>query len=338
MPSVVSPLLPAYLGVDVGGTSIKIGIVDDAGRSLAHGKIATEHEKGAADGVARILEFSSGLLGEAGVNWEDVRAIGLGTPGTMDVKEGKLLHMPNMSGWDFFPIRSYLENESGKPVAFVNDGNAAAYGEYWVGRGSEHDSVVMITLGTGVGGGIIMHDIALHGDNSHGSECGHIVIDSGPDARICPCGQPGHLEAYVSATSLVKRVQEKLRAGEVSSLSSLLTEGGSLTTLDIANHGEQGDELARASIIETAVLLGRGITSIMHIIDPGIVVLGGGMNFGGSESEMGKIFLETIRQTVTELTFPVLAENTIIDFATLGSSCGYIGAAGVARKYFGTTS
>jgi len=335
MSSVVSPLLPAYLGVDVGGTSIKIGIVDDAGRSLAHGKIATEHEKGAADGVARILEFSSGLLVEAGVTWDDIRAIGLGTPGTMDVKEGKLLHMPNMSGWDFFPIRSYLQDQSGKPVAFVNDGNAAAYGEYWVGRGSEHDSVVMITLGTGVGGGIILQDLVLHGDNSHGSECGHIVIDSGPDARICPCGQLGHLEAYVSATSLVKRVKEKLDAGEVSSLRA---EGDSLTALDIASHAEQGDELARASIKETAVLLGRGITSIMHIIDPGIVVLGGGMDFGGVESAMGKIFLETIRQTVTELTFPVLAENTIIDFATLGSSCGYIGAAGVARKYFGTTS
>jgi len=335
MSSVVSPLLPAYLGVDVGGTSIKIGIVDDAGRSLAHGKIATEHEKGAADGVARILEFSSGLLAEAGVNWDDIHAIGLGTPGTMDVKEGKLLHMPNMSGWDFFPIQSYLQDQSGKPVAFVNDGNAAAYGEYWVGRGSEHDSVVMITLGTGVGGGIILQDVVLHGDNSHGSECGHIVIDSGPDARICPCGQPGHLEAYVSATSLVKRVKEKLDAGEVSSLRA---EGDSLTALDIASHAGQGDELARASIKETAVFLGRGITSIMHIIDPGIVVLGGGMDFGGSESEMGRIFLETIRQTVTELTFPVLAENTIIDFATLGSSCGYIGAAGVARKYFGTTS
>ena len=335
MSFVDSPVLPAYLGVDVGGTSIKIGIVDDTGRSLAHGKIATEHEKGPEDGVARILSFSKGLLEEAGIVWKDIRAIGLGTPGTMNVKDGELLHMPNMSGWNFFPIRSYLEEQSEKPVAFINDGNAAAYGEYWVGRGREHDSLVMFTLGTGVGGGIILQDIALHGDNSHGSECGHIIIDSSPDARICPCGQRGHLEAYVSATSLVKRARERLVAGETSSLTSVLREDGVMTALDIANHAEQGDIFAKDLVVETAEFLSRGITTMMHIIDPAIVVLGGGMNFGGSASPIGQIFLETIRRTVTELTFPVLAENTIIDFATLGSSCGYIGAAGVARKQYG---
>ncbi|MBA63472.1 MAG: glucokinase [Planctomycetaceae bacterium] len=333
-----SPVLPVYLGVDVGGTSVKIGIVDDTGRSLAHGKIATEHEKGPQDGVARILSFARGLLNEAGIVWEDIQALGLGTPGTMNVREGKLLHMPNMSGWNFFPIRNYFQEQSGKPVAFINDGNAAAYGEYWVGRGREHDSLVMVTLGTGVGGGVILQDGALHGDNSHGSECGHIIIDSSPDARVCPCGQPGHLEAYVSATSLVKRAEEQLIAGEASSLAETMEENGSFSALDIANHAEQGDPFAEAIIVETAELLGRGITSIMHIIDPGIVVLGGGVNFGGRESETGKKFLETIRKTVAELTFPVLAENTIIDFATLGSSCGYIGAAGVARKQFGQTS
>ena len=338
MSSVDSPVLPAYLGVDVGGTSIKIGIVDDTGRSLAHGKIATEHEKGPEAGVARILSFSKGLLEEAGVVWKDIRAVGLGTPGTMNVKEGELLHMPNMSGWNFFPIRSYVEEQSEKPVAFINDGNAAAYGEYWVGRGREHDSLVMFTLGTGVGGGIILEDIALHGENSHGSECGHIIIDSSPDARICPCGQRGHLEAYVSATSLVKRAKERLTAGETSSLTSVLREDGVMTALDIANHAEQGDIFAKDLVVETAEFLSRGITTMMHIIDPAIVVLGGGMNFGGSASPIGQIFLETIRRTVTELTFPVLAENTIIDFATLGSSCGYIGAAGVARKQYGQIS
>lgn len=333
-----TPVLPAYLGVDVGGTSIKIGIVDDTGRTLAHGKIATEHEKGAEDGVARILSFAKGLLDEAGVIWEDIHALGLGTPGTMNVKEGKLLHMPNMSGWDFFPIRSYLEEQAGKPVAFINDGNAAAYGEFWVGRGREHDSLVMLTLGTGVGGGVILQDGVLHGDNSHGSECGHITIDSSPDARVCPCGKTGHLEAYVSATSLVKRANERLSAGEWSSLTDVLKENGSLSALDIGNHAEQGDVFAKGLIMETGELLAHGITTIMHIIDPGIVVLGGGVDFGGRESNAGKIFLETIRKTVNELTFPVLAENTIIDFATLGSSCGYIGAAGVARKQFGQTS
>jgi hypothetical protein len=111
MSSVDSPVFPAYLGVDVGGTSIKIGIVDDSGQSLAHGKIATEHEKGPENGVARILSFAKALLEEAGVIWQDIRAVGLGTPGTMNVKEGELLHMPNMSGWNFFPIRRFRYTE-----------------------------------------------------------------------------------------------------------------------------------------------------------------------------------------------------------------------------------
>ena len=175
----------------------------------------------------------------------------------------------------------------------------------------------MFTLGTGVGGGIILEDIALHGENSHGSECGHIIIDSSPDARICPCGQRGHLEAYVSATSLVKRAKERLSAGETSSLTSVLREDGVMTALDIANHAEQGDIFAKDLVVETAEFLSRGITTMMHIIDPAIVVLGGGMNFGGSASPIGQIFLETIRRTVTELTFPVLAENTIIDLSLI---------------------
>ncbi len=326
---------PAYLGVDVGGTTIKIGIVDDSGRSLAHGKIDTDHERGPEDGVRRIIDFAEGLFAEAGLNWEQIRAVGLGTPGTMDVKQGMLLHMPNMSGWDDFPIRSYLAEQTGKPVAFLNDANAAAYGEYWVGRGQEYDSLIMFTLGTGVGGGVIIHDTTLDGEHSHGSECGHIIIDSSADARQCPCGQFGHLEAYVSATSVAKRTQEMLADGAESSLQAIQSEHGEVSSLDVAKHAEQGDAFANQMIRETGHYLATGITSALHIIDPDIVVLGGAMNFGGHQTRAGRAFLEAIRQRIRELTFPVLEENTIIDFATLGSDSGYIGAAGVARKQFG---
>ncbi|MBL98282.1 MAG: glucokinase [Rhodopirellula sp.] len=326
---------PAYLGVDVGGTTIKIGIVDNSGRSFAHGKIDTDHERGPEDGVRRIIELAEGLLAESGLNWEQIRAIGLGTPGTMDVKQGMLLHMPNMSGWDHFPIRSYLADQTDKPVAFLNDANAAAYGEYWVGRGQECDSLVMFTLGTGVGGGIIIQDITLDGAHSHGSELGHITIDSSADARQCPCGQFGHLEAYVSATSVAKRTQEQLDEGEESSLQTTWLEQGMVSSLDVATHAEQGDEFANRMIRETGHYLAIGITSVLHMIDPDIVVLGGAMNFGGHQTRAGQAFLEAIHQRIRELTFPVLAENTIIDFATLGSDSGFIGAAGVARKQFG---
>ena len=117
----------------------------------------------------------------------------------------------NLPHWHYFPIRDCVAEAFGLPTTFANDANAAAYGEFWVGSGQKFHSIVMLTLGTGVGGGIIIGDLSVDGENSHGSECGHIIIDNSPAARMCGCGQPGHLEAYCSATALVKRTQRTAR-------------------------------------------------------------------------------------------------------------------------------
>jgi glucokinase len=216
-------------------------------------------------------------------------------------------------------------------VAFTNDAAAAAYGEYWVGAGREFHSLVLFTLGTGIGCGIIIGDLSIDGENSHGAECGHIIIDCGQHARICGCGQRGHLEAYASATAVIKRTQEALDSGRKSSLGDRLAAGAELTPKLLAAEAEAGDDLSLEIVLETAAFMGVGIVTLLHTIDPTGVLLGGAMTFGGNDSPLGRRFLRRIKEEVDRRAFPLLARRIAIDFAALGSDAGYIGAAGIAR-------
>src|SRR5690606_10042678 len=135
---------------------------------------------------------------QAGLTPDKIARVGLGSPGTHDIPAGMLLDPPNLPGWVNFPIRDRVQALCGLPLTFANDANCAAYGEYWVGSGKEFNSLVLFTLGTGIGSGIILDDMQLVGAHSHGGECGHSIIDYQPDARLCGCGNTGHLEAYCS--------------------------------------------------------------------------------------------------------------------------------------------
>jgi glucokinase len=323
---------PFFLGIDVGGTNIKIGLVDDQGKALASTTIPTDEERGPRDAIDRMRDVAHLLSAEAGVDWQDISAVGLATPGTMDIAAGMTLQPHNLLHWWNFPIRDQLHQTIGKPVAFANDAAAAAFGEFWVGSGAVYHSIVLLTLGTGVGGGIIIGDLSLDGENSHGAECGHIIIDSGPSARVCGCGQLGHLEAYASAKGVVQRTEEALAAGRKSSLRDRLARGDELTPLMIAEEAERDDRLSLEIVMQTATYLGIGAVTLMHVVDPGAVIFGGAMNFGGMASDLGRRFLERIRQEVRLRAFPVLAERTDVHFATLGGDAGYIGVAGIARS------
>jgi glucokinase len=322
---------PLFLGIDVGGTSVKLGVVDDRGRPVADTKIDTEEENGPREAMRRARLEVEAMLNRLNLTLADIAAVGLATPGTMDIPRGIFLQPHNLPHWHYFPIRDCVAETFGKPTAFANDANAAAYGEFWVGSGQKFHSIIMLTLGTGVGGGIIIGDLSVDGENSHGSECGHIIIDSSPIARMCGCGQPGHLEAYCSATALVARVQELIDGGRATSLTKRITEQDPLTALMIAQEADHGDPLAYECIMELGTWLGLGIVTLMHTIDPGAVVLGGAMNFGGHDDPVGRRFLEHVRGVVRKHAFPIPAQKTTIDFAQLGSDAGYIGAAGIAR-------
>jgi glucokinase len=324
-----TPKHPLFLGVDVGGTSIKLGVVDDAGRTLVQTAIETEEPRGPEDAMRRVAEAAQRLMGQLDLSPTLLVQAGLGTPGSMDLEGGMIVEPPNHPHWRNFPIRDTLARFLALPVTYINDANAAAFGEYWVGVGRRYRSMIMLTLGTGVGGGIIVDGHLVNGANSFGSECGHLIVDSRPDARLCVWGGGrGHLEAYASASGVVARAQEAVASEPGSRLAGL---GDRLTAKQIYVAATDGDVLARRLIMETADYLAIGITSLVHCIDPGLVVLGGAMNFGGASDPVGADFLSRVIQAFRELSFPHVAERTQIEFASLGGDAGYLGAAGSAR-------
>ncbi len=324
---------PYYVGVDVGGTNIKVGVVNDLGESLSYVSHPTEAAKGPQYGIKCIYAAVDEAVAKCALEMKDIQGIGLATPGTMDIPAGLILNPPNLPGWVNIPIRQIVSDHYDRPAVLQNDANAAAYGEFWVGAARDAHSLVMWTLGTGIGCGIIVHDLIIEGEHSHGSECGHIIIEM-DNGRLCGTGQYGTLEAYASANALVQRCHEALDAGRKSSLSAVASRGETITPLLIAQAAENGDALADELIMETARYMGIGTTSLMHTIDPKMVLIGGAMTFGRDETELGRRFLQRIRDEVKRRAFPVPAARTLIDYATLGGDAGYIGAAGCARRAF----
>ena len=327
--------LPLWAGVDLGGTNIKSALVDDDGRMVAFRTEPTNAAAGPDDAAARMGRSVHLLAGDVGVATSDLAGVGLGTPGPQDLVTGTIIRAGNLPGWDSFPIRDRVAVHCGHPVVYSNDAGAAAFGEFWVGSGREYGSLVLLTLGTGIGAGIIIGELSIDGAHSHGSECGHNIVDAAPTARRCPCGHTGHLEAYASATSLVARAREALAAGgdaAAGSLGRAVAAGEPLTPILIGREMAAGDPLAAELVLETARWLGIGIVTLMHTIDPEAVILGGAMLFGGEAAPVGRAFLERVRAEVRGRTFPILAEKTVIRFASLGGDAGAIGAAGLARR------
>lgn len=349
-----------FLGVDVGGTNIKIGLVDQQGQTLGTASISTRSTQPAQQAIDRSAEACRRIALEAGVAWSDVMAAGLGVPGPMSLPEGCLLDPSNLLGWHNFYAQAALEKALGIPVSFINDANAAALGEAWIGAGADHRSLALFTLGTGVGGGLITEGHLINGVNSFGSEMGHMVVDSSPDARLCVWGGGrGQLEAFASASAVAAQATRGVHAGVDSILCRLQelrasaadkqasseqasdqrcdkdytdTADEEITAKDVYLAAKAGDGFALELVDEAAFYLGIGVTTAVHLIDPGIVLLGGAMNFGGTGCTIGRRFLKGVVDEFQRRTFANVAAGTRIDYATLGGDAGYIGAAAFARQ------
>lgn len=319
---------PLFVGLDVGGSSMKAGVVDDHGNPLASVSLPTEASRGQEFGLARMAESIRQAVAAAGLSLTDVAAIGVATPGTMDIPAGVILDPPNLKPWQNVPVRDYVQKTFGLPTAFQNDANAAALGEFWAGAGRDVNSMVLFTLGTGVGGGIILGDMVVEGEHSHGAELGHMKIEM-TNPRQCGCGRWGCLEAYASATAVTKRATEALgQPGARSQLAQFVNREGGLTSRDVFDAATQGDELAAKLVEETAYYLAVGAANLLHVIDPDMVVFGGGMIAAGEG------FLERIRHHVRQLAFPVPAAKAVIGYALLGNDAGFIGAAACGRVLY----
>lgn len=325
---------PLFAGVDLGGTNIKVGLVDDEGRTLAFHTEPTRVANGPDDVCRRMGAAVLTVARMAGVEPTAIARVGLGTPGPQDLRAGTIIRAGNLPRFDGYPVRDAVSRACGLPVTFSNDATAAGFGEFWIGSAREFGSSVLLTLGTGVGGGIVIDGQPLEGAHSHGAECGHNLVDPSPGARLCPCGKTGHLEAYGSATALKRRAAEVLAGGAAGSLARAVADGAELTPILVAREAEAGDPVAMDLILEVARWLGIGIVTLMHTIDPDAVLLGGAMTFGGEAHPVGARFIERIRAEVRDRTFPLLAERTAIRFALLGGDAGYVGAAGIARVEF----
>ncbi|RIK74418.1 MAG: glucokinase [Planctomycetota bacterium] len=325
---------PLFVGVDVGGTNIKIGIVDDSGRTVAYRSVATDEPRGPADAARRIGEAFRHLTASTGLEEGAVARLGLATPGPMDIPQGVIIEPGNLPHWHNAPIRDMVGQACGLPVTFANDANAAAYGEFWAGAARQYRSMVLFTMGTGIGGGIIVEEMLIEGVHSCGGELGHIIIDSHDDAPLNSLGIRGTLEGYCGAYGVVRRTQEAIAAGRATSLNKRIAAGEELTPLMIAEEAEGGDQLSLDIIMETARYMAIGAVTAIHAIDPESVVIGGAMTFGGEGHPLGERFMARLREEAASRMIASLRDKIHIDFAALGGDAGYIGAAGLARREY----
>ena len=323
-----------FIGIDLGGTSITIGVIDDYGKSLSRLSIATQPEDEKETLIERMTVQIQEAIQIAGILPTSIRQVGLATPGTMDIPRGILICPSNLPKWRNFPIRDALSQACGFPVTYAHDASSAAFGEYWMGAGKGEHGLILLTLGTGIGCGIVLNGHVWTGTHSHGGECGHNLIDITPNARWCNCGQRGHLEAYASATGVIKRTREILDAGVATSLVDRVAAISHKSEIPkiICEEAEKGDKTSLAIVDETAYYLACGLVSLIHTNDPSCILFGGAMTFGGKKHVIGRRFLNKIKKEVYSRIFAYLAERIRIDYAELGGQAGYLGVAGLARQ------
>ncbi len=318
------------VGVDVGGTFVKFGLVDSAGRTVGEvSSLPTPSHPQPDDLVALIARGVKQLIEENKHSRERILAVGLGAPGPLSVKRGVLLQLPNLPTLKNFPLRDRVAEAVGLPSCLENDANAAAYAEYLCGAGRDAEDMVMLTLGTGIGGGVIRGGAILHGANEMGGELGHIIVH--PGGRPCPCGQKGCLEQYGSAGNLAKYTAQRIVEKRPKSvLTDQLDRGETIDAKVINDARRSGDAFAREVWEEMAYALAVGCVNFCRIFDPDRIVLAGGI------TQAGENLLEPIRRHFRTLNWTMLETKTTLAIASLGSDAGAIGAAGVAWKVFGS--
>lgn len=315
------------MGIDLGGTSVKLGLLhgDDL---FARGQISTANCDEPSDAFRQAREFAIESLRDYGASFDQLESVGLAMAGVIDEATATLMETANLHSWHGIGFHQELARVFEKPVAVINDANAAALGESSFG---EHrtDSLSFLTLGTGIGGGIIVGGRPINGSHGCGGEIGHVTIEHGADARQCGCGRRGHLEAYAGAAGIVQTAIDQLGDADVK---SSLRAVESLTPETIADAAEDGDTIAQETVRRTGVYLGRAIAMLAHIADPSVVLLGGAVSFGGNQTQTGRNFLKTIYDEMVRLSLVQTGSTLKIDFASLGNDAGMLGAAWHARQ------
>jgi glucokinase len=316
-------------GVDLGGTTINAAVISaDGERVLGMHTAPTNAERGPKYVVDKIIgmvrESMRVAAREGGFDEKEIVGIGIGSPGPLDRATGTVIETPNL-GWRNFPLRDLVANAIGLPAELDNDANAATIGEWWVGAGKNVETMVGVTLGTGIGGGIVLGGKVFHGASDVAGEIGHMSIDS--TGRKCKCGNYGCLEAYASGPAIAARAIEGLQSGEQSVLPDLVDGDLSRITAETVYEGiVAGDAYARDVMRDTAKFLGSGVANLINILNPEMIVISGGV------TRAGDYLLEPLRNEVKRRAFRNAFEACRIVTSELGSMAGVIGAAYVFRS------
>ncbi len=312
------------IGIDLGGTNIAAGIVDEKGAIVEKASIPTNPERPAEEIAADIAGLCHMLCDAHGISTEDIASVGIATPGVADPKSGCVVYANNLPFRNFPIAKLVSEGFAGKDVFIANDANAAAWGEAVVGAANGTNNSVMITLGTGVGGGIIIDRKIFCGSNAAGGELGHIVIEA--DGVPCSCGRKGCWEAYSSATALIRMTREKLeeceKDGRETLMTALVEKKGKVSGVTAFQAMREGDKAGKEVVEKYLHYLAIGLTNIVNIFQPEVVSLGGGVSNEGQS--LVDALLPLIRAEQYGGNIMPLTE---IKIARLGNDAGIIGAA-----------
>ncbi len=312
------------IGVDLGGTGIKAAIVSEAHILSNRRSLDTEAARGPDHVIARIATIIEELARRAEADGAEIVAVGVGSPGPLSYARGVVLHAPNLPGWRDVPLRDRLRAATGRRVFIENDANAAAYGEFVSGAGKAASDMVMLTLGTGVGGGVILEGRLLRGHYDNAGEIGHMIVE--PEGDPCPCGQRGCLERYASASAVGRWAQRALEAGEQTSLRGALERSGGVNARDVELAMAAGDAVATRIWRETARYLAIAAVNVQHVLNPEQIVFAGGLIGAGER------LLAPVREAFAELTWNSAKDGPTFALATLGTDAGIIGVAALARE------
>lgn len=311
----------AVLALDIGGTKLAAGVVDPSGRVLSFVVVPSEPERGPDVELPRLFELGRRAVAESGTEWSAIGAVGIGCGGPLDAARGVLVAPLHLPGWHDVPVTAIAEQAFERRAVLENDATAAAAAEHRYGAGAGTRNMVYLTISTGVGGGVVA-DGRLYRGAGNGAELGHVTVDW--HGRTCRgCGRPGCLEAYVSGTSIAERAREAVAAGDGTSSLASLEEP---TATEVAAAARAGDRLAQAVWDETVAALACGLTSIVNVFEPEIVVLGGGV------SRAGEQLLAPVREWVREHAMKPAGGSVEIVAAALGDQVGVVGAAAIVYE------
>lgn len=307
------------IGIDIGGTNIKIALVDTEGKIVYSNTTPTRAEMGFEAGVNNIKQAIKDLITETNQDSKTIEAIGFGLPGQIDYKEGVVKNLPNIPGWVNIPLAKIIEDEFSIPTRLDNDVRCAALGELNFGAGKGCENLICITVGTGIGSGIVLNGKLVRGASNAAGEIGHIKmsLNGGP---LCGCGDYGCFEAYASGPAIVTMAKEYISGGKSAKYKEMAAQDGLITPYLVAQAALLGDAVSIQIFKQIGKIIGVGLSSVVNLLNPEKIIIGGGI------ADAGEILLNPIKETILDRSMPIQGQTVKVVPAQLANTAGVIGA------------